>query len=256
MENRKTDLKSKGEEGLYRKVEIVEQRATFKRDRNSFEALISETHEKKSKVYIEERNPPNYFLATRITKPSIVNRVHDLQKHLRQELPFLKMKDFTKPNKLHMTYFVMVVKDNDMLQKVLDTLEESKQIVAKYFKNKEESMSLKYVKNFNHRVVWMDIEETIVRNKLSQCVAEIKEHMRISVPGLELEEKVFKPHITLLKMRNSKMKVTPEYYKEYSLEDFGLQTLNPFELVAMHEHDEEGYYKCYGRLHLDGRFEK
>ena len=71
-----------------------------------------------------------------------------------------------------------------MLQKVLDTLEgsnfffrsinllESKQIVAKYFKNKEESMSLKCVKNFNHRVVWMDIEETIVRNKLLQCVGK------------------------------------------------------------------------------------
>jgi len=80
-----------------------------------------------------------------------------------------------------------------------------------------------------------------------------------SVPGIELERKDFTPHVTLLKLRGQDQdhpKLKPETYSPFIMEDFGNQILTPIELVAMHEHDEEGYYKCYGRLHMSGFFEK
>jgi len=123
--------------------------------------------EKKRKL-----NPPNFFLSMRITETSIIKRVDEMQNHIRKELPSLKNRNFTKPSKLHMTLFVMHIKDDQMLQNVMDCLKDSKDVINDHFGSSDSSLSMNGVGDFNQRVIWMGLKDNPIRQILIDCVSK------------------------------------------------------------------------------------
>jgi len=196
---------------------------------------------------------PNFFLATRINAQEIVSKVKEVQDHVQKMDCKLDSKSIIKTTKLHLTLFVLNIETTQVLHNVFECMKECGQLFKDYNLGETDTLKIRKIGSFDgDKVVWMGIEEDSTLQSIFQWTRDIKSCISNRFPEIYLEKKAFKPHITLFKLRGKKSKkISKESYEMYVNMKFGDQILQPFELLAMQEHDETGYYKCFARLNMD-----
>ncbi|XP_029446898.1 uncharacterized protein LOC115085247 [Rhinatrema bivittatum] len=211
--------------------------------------LEDQQHQNKGKKSIDQARKPNYFVAIPITNDQILDKIEDVQelivtkeaKLLRALIPVVTA---------HLTIIVAHLPTTEEVEKAVSALLQCKSKVEAILQGELLNMTFHGIGQFNGQVIYVKMGESEqkVLSKIAEFVASYFHEMGIDITG----SKVFKPHLTFLKLskapslrRKGFRKICSDLYKEYEDSAFGTETFGRIDLCSMHKKKQEsGYYHC------------
>eukprot|EP00111_Clytia_hemisphaerica_P015601 TCONS_00046040-protein len=203
----------------------------------------------------QKNTKPNYFLAVRLYNKDIHEKVNKVQHHIQEKNS--KIKDcFIPLPTLHLTLFVMSLKNEDEKQTAIDAMCLSAPQLQKFAQMKIELVYEK-LSTFSGQVVFVDL----VQNDSLLALGEIVKLLKISFAEMNLSFKNenFTPHLTIMKMSRcfQKMRkagirrIAPQLYEKHKSDSFGSDVVKDILLCSMTDKkNEDGFYKVVASIDL------
>lgn len=207
------------------------------------------------------KNRPNFFLSIRVNCKKIHKKVLEIHNHIQNKNKILKHSFVSVPT-LHLTLFVMNLKDSNEKQTAIDALNLSTgEIFSILQKYDNRIIQFKGLDTFGGQVVYIDAEDDLSDNNAIKFVEELVEALKSSFQELNIDIKheKFVPHVTIMKtgkcrkvFKKSGIKRIPEkHYEKYKQVKFGSQEVTCIELCSMNDKkDSDGYYKVLAKINL------
>ncbi|NXH17570.1 AKA7G protein, partial [Bucco capensis] len=209
-----------------------------------------ERKKKKKKQY-----QPNYFISLPITNPEITGSVQALQNAIIQKDQRLS-KAMVRAGSLHVTILVMHLASEEEINIAVGALSHSKGFVEDLLKGKTVALSFQGIDHFRNEVGFVKLAE----NDHAAILTEVADTMRkiFQEKGiLAGEERVFKPHLTFMKLSKSPQlrkqvkKIDASLYDDFKSHYFGDEILHRLDLCSMFKKKQpNGYYYCESSIVL------
>lgn len=216
---------------------------------------------KGNKKFKKKTIRPNFFLSIRVNNKKIHKKVEEIHKHIQSKNNLLKHTFVSVPT-LHLTLFVMTLKDSNDKQKAIDALNlstgEISGIIEK-FDNK--IIQFKGLNTFEGQVVFIDTKDSCADNNGIKFIEEVVEvfHSSFRELNLDFKDEKFVPHVTIMKtskcqkiLRKSGIKrISEKHYEKYKDVKFGCQEITCVELCSMNDKKgSDGFYKVLAKVNI------
>ncbi|XP_064269262.1 A-kinase anchoring protein 7 isoform X2 [Passer domesticus] len=213
-----------------------------------------ERKKKKNKQY-----QPNYFISLPITNPKITGSIQALQDAIIQKDQRLS-KAMVRSGSLHVTMLVMHLSSEEEISIAVGALSDSKVFIDDLLKGKRVDLSFQGIDHFRNQVGFVNLAEndhTTLLKEIAETMTKIFQEKGIMAG----EERVFKPHLTFMKLskstelRKQVKKIDSSLYEDFKNNYFGDEILHRFDLCSMLKKKQpNGYYYCessivFGKSH-------
>jgi len=195
----------------------------------------------------EEELRPNYFLALRITNPTIISKIGRVQDFIYRVYGDLVEGYLVDKGCLHITLNVLRLPTNDDVFTAIEAMNAYQRGGFQRLVPTKTTVKLRVqgVRQFKTRVMFADILEDSSKEILKDVFHGIKS--ALARAGINEQSQKFDPHLTILKFRTDDNQVCPQISESVLRAagvplDFGVQFLHKLDLCAMKEKDESGYY--------------
>jgi len=195
----------------------------------------------------EENIRPNYFLALRITNPTIISKIGRVQDFIYRVYGDLVEGYLVDKGCLHITLNVLRLPTNDDIFTAIEAMNAYQRGGFQRLVPTKTTVKLRVqgVRQFKSRVMFADILEDSNKEILKDVFHGIKS--ALTRAGITEQSLKFDPHLTILKFRTDDNQVCPQISESVLRAagvplDFGVQFLHQLDLCAMKEKDESGYY--------------
>ncbi|EDO35340.1 predicted protein, partial [Nematostella vectensis] len=192
---------------------------------------------------------PNYFLAVRVSNPSIHTAAKVIQdsivNHNKQLEPAI-----IPTGTLHITLMVMHL-DPDQVDKAIAALASSRTELAPYMQDNSPTMTFDGLGHFKHEVLFAKIKEEEEVKTLKEIAEVLKTNF--GKEGIvSTDDRPLSPHLTLVKLSRMKLKrkkvikkIPEECYQPWMETDFGPEPVKKIFLCSMiHAKEQDGFYHC------------
>ncbi|XP_071597018.1 A-kinase anchoring protein 7 isoform X2 [Heliangelus exortis] len=217
-----------------------------KRKRNAEKEIEEDSKKKKKK---NKQYKPNYFISLPITNPEITASVRAVQDAVIQKDQRLS-EAMVRSGSLHVTMLVMRLSNAKEISIAVGALSDSKDFIEDLLKGKTVDLSFQGIGHFRDEVGFVKL----VENDNTTILKEIAETMRkiFQEKGIMAgEERVFKPHLTFMKLSKSPQlrkqvkKIDSRLYEDFKSHYFGDEILHRLDLCSMLKKKQpNGYYYC------------
>ncbi|KAM6323442.1 A-kinase anchoring protein 7 [Aegotheles albertisi] len=224
---------------------------------------IEEGSEKKKKK--KKQYQPNYFISLPITNPKITGSIQAVQDAIIQKDQRLS-KAMVHSGSLHVTMLVMHLSNEEEISvinifnfhidiffpfdRAVGALSDSKDLVEDLLEGKTVDLSFQGIDHFRNEVGFVKLAEndhTTMLTKIAETMRKIFQEKGI----LAGEERVFKPHLTFMKLSKSTQlrkqvkKIDSFLYEDFKSHYFGDEILHRLDLCSMLKKKQpNGYYYC------------
>ncbi|XP_031559467.1 uncharacterized protein LOC116295700 [Actinia tenebrosa] len=223
------------------------ERKKIKKQREENESKDESDHE-----LIPKKTRPNYFVAVRVSNPTIHSSVKVIQDSM-VNFDKLLQPALIPISTLHITLMVMHLQTEEV-EKAVEVLKSCERDFKDLF-DESLSMTFEELAHFRNEVVFgkMNNEEEVEKLKLLATVVR-NNYEKNGI--LSTDDRPFTPHLTITKLsrmqkkRKRKLKkIPPESYTSWLDCELGKETVSEVLLCSMnHEKDEEGFYHCAGSV--------
>jgi len=180
----------------------------------------------------------NYFIALKITNPSIKKRVKSIQNALKKQQPELE-KCMVPEDSLHLTLSIMNLPNEQDMWRALEGFSSfGKYKLQEVLPSKTSCrLALDGVKNFRKRVLYGTVQDGTPRDKLKKIHNALRAHFQVC--GLEGEYfRKFEPHLTIAKVGiRESIVISPENVNNMGecFRNFGFQFVHRLDFCQMRE---------------------
>lgn len=195
----------------------------------------------------EEEVRPNYFLALRITNPTIISKIGRVQDFIERVYGDLVEGYLVDRGCLHITLNVLRLPTNDDVFTAIEAMNAFQRGGFQRLVPTKTTVKLRVqgIRQFKTRVMFADILEDSNKEILKDVFHGIRS--TLARAGINEQSQKFDPHLTILKFRTDKNQVCPQISESVLRAagvplDFGVQFLHKLDLCSMKEKDESGYY--------------
>jgi len=195
----------------------------------------------------EEEIRPNYFLALRITNPTIISKIGQVQDFIHRVYGDLVEGYLVDQGCLHITLNVLRLPTNDDVFTAIEAINAYQRGGFQRLVPTKTTVKLRVqgIRQFKSRVMFADILEDSNKEILKDVFHGIKS--ALARAGITEQSQKFDPHLTILKFQTDDNQVCPQISESVLRAagvplDFGVQFLHKLDLCAMKEKDESGYY--------------
>lgn len=200
------------------------------------------------------KKSPNYFIAIRVSNPSIHSAFKVIQDSIIAKEPLLQPA-LIPLSTLHITLLVMHL-EKDQLPKAIEVLHECQNCINQIVEDKN-TMTFEGLDHFRNEVVFGKLIHEGEIAVLQQAADVIRNGYKACGLELDLDDKPFKPHLTLMKLskipfkkKKKKLRKIPEdVYSSWIDCELGVQHFTEVLLCSMiDKKQEDGFYHCIGSV--------
>ncbi|XP_055320542.1 activating signal cointegrator 1 complex subunit 1-like isoform X2 [Sitodiplosis mosellana] len=207
-----------------------------------------------------KRELPTHFTCVKITEKTIKENFMKFKEDILNKcsiIPDLHESIFMRPEKLHLTFGVMCLAEDENCQRakllLADCLEKIVEpIKTEYGKIEMNIRGVEIIKGRPNkaRVVYAKVESEPLQ-KIANGIA--KSFVDAGLAKKEDDRDIVKLHMTLLNVKYLKKAKNKSFDAKHILEQyadfvFGSQEVNHIHLVLMSQKDDDGFYKCIARI--------
>lgn len=234
-------------------TEVQQRKKNVKRKKKNAENKNGEDDSKDNTKPPKKRSP-NYFIAIRVSNPSIHSTFKIIQDSIITKQPLLQPA-LIPLGTLHITLMVMHLQ-NDQLSKAIEVLHNCQSDLKKVVED-QHCMTFEGLGHFRNEVVFGKIKNENEVTILQQLAEVLRNGYEKSELDVDIDDKPFKPHLTLMKMsripfkkKTKKLRKIPDnLYSPWIDCDLDVQHYNEVLLCSMTDAKEkDGFYHSIGSV--------
>ncbi|XP_074654994.1 A-kinase anchor protein 7-like isoform X2 [Tubulanus polymorphus] len=207
-----------------------------------------------------KRIRPNYFVALQVTNPQIHSALSDVQAQILAKCPEIE-EAMVDIKTLHVTVMVLhVEKCEESFNRLKMAMDNCQSRIDQELGGQSLEITFKGLGHFKHNVLFA----SPVENENLLRLRKTAEFKAQNISSTDRDGKVFRPHLTILKLSDLSPKlrkkgikrIEPELYAEFVGVEFGEDVFKSIQLCEMKRDEETGYYRIAYEVTLNKTNEK